>query len=549
MNLDVELRLTALVVAISVIAPGFGWWAASPFRRLVDWAGRHPRGAVALTFVLQGSLLLVAGAMQRPVPAVHDEFSYLMQAETFAAGRLTNPTPPAWEHFETFHVLQRPTRQSKYPPGNALFLALGIVAFGDPLLGVWLGLSLGTAATVWALQGWMHPRWAFVGGWLMAFNHVLLRWWGLTYWGGGVALLGGALLWGAVPRIVERWRVRDALLFGLGLGLVSLTRPWEGFVTSLPAAVYVLVMAVRRGPGFGPLMGRAVIPATLVLSIAVGWHAAYNRAVTGHALELPYQTWTRTYEGSMTTQLVAIASNAGDTPAPVRSTLPEPQPQRPKSTTERVVFKLIANWHFHLRVLLLLAVTAVPLGLRDGRTWFVVFVACLGFVVILLAASRGHPHYLASITPLFVLLVVRGLRQLQLWRWGSRRCGRCLTVWIPIAWAAVGLWWLTTHWVGRPYFANHDWALERERVVAFLEIEVEGPVLAIVRYGPEHPRDFEWVYNHADLQAAKVVWARDLGSERDADLFATMPERSVWIVEADERPVVVRRFEPTDTGE
>ncbi|MGH9667323.1 MAG: hypothetical protein ACRD9L_23110, partial [Bryobacteraceae bacterium] len=174
-------------------------------------------------------LMLIPWAAHLP-PAVHDEFSYILAADTFASGRLTNPPHPMWKHFETFQELQHPTYASKYPPGQGLILAAGKVLFGDPLFGVWLSAGFMCGAICWMLQAWLPARWVLVGVLLAVAQYAIGSYWMEGYWGGALTATGGALMVGAIPRLLRegRGRVAAGLMLGFGVSILAMTRPYEG---------------------------------------------------------------------------------------------------------------------------------------------------------------------------------------------------------------------------------------------------------------------------------------------------------------------------------
>lgn len=55
----------------------------------------------------------------------------------------------------------------------------------------------------------------------------------------------------------------------------------------------------------------------------------------------------------------------------------------------------------------------------------------------------------------------------------------------------------------------------------------------IVHYESRHNIDWEWVYNRANIDAAKVVWARDMGEFANRELLQYFRGRTIWIVDAD----------------
>src|SRR5438477_3943737 len=292
-----ETILVALAVIVALTRPTLG---AHFFGQVEYFFSRLANrrelavGVVGLaTLILRFAVLPVEPI---PQPSVHDEFSYLLQADTFAHGRLTNPTPAMWEHFETFHEIFQPTYCSKFFPGQGLFLALGKVVFGHPYWGIWLTSGLMCAAIIWMLQGWLSPEFAFLGGALAILRFGVFGYWADSYWGGNVAAIGGALVLGALPRIKSATRWQDATLMGMGLALLANSRPWEGLVLS--SAVAIVLIAWMIGSNKTPikaLLLRLVVPIVIMVGLSMAWIAYYCWRTTGSPFRTPYQVYEETY--------------------------------------------------------------------------------------------------------------------------------------------------------------------------------------------------------------------------------------------------------------
>lgn len=55
-----------------------------------------------------------------------------------------------------------------------------------------------------------------------------------------------------------------------------------------------------------------------------------------------------------------------------------------------------------------------------------------------------------------------------------------------------------------------------------------------------HDTEAEWVYNAADLNSAKVLWARDMGAGKNEQLRRDFPGRTVWVLDPDNVPLLPR---------
>jgi hypothetical protein len=242
--------------------------------------------------------LLLLAYLPIPVPTVHDEFAHLLAADTFVHGHLANPTHPLWPFFDTIHVNQQPAYMSKYPPGQGAVLAVGEL-LGNPWFGVLLSVAGMCAAGLWMLQGWLPSRWALLGGVLMLARIGIASYWINSYWGGAVPAIGGALVVGALPRIMHFARARDALLLAAGASILANSRPFEGLLLCAPVmAILFWWLCSAKSPSWRVTLPRVVVP-FCGLMLLCGFFIGYdNLRLTGSPLLMPEALNERTYSSS-----------------------------------------------------------------------------------------------------------------------------------------------------------------------------------------------------------------------------------------------------------
>jgi hypothetical protein len=498
--------------------------------------------------ILCGGLAFLVGisfvAIDIPTPRVHDEFSYLLAADTFSHGRMTNRTHPMWEHFESFHVIQQPSYASKYQPGQGLLLALGTLIGGHPIVGACLGSALAAAAVCWMLQGWVPGRWALLGGLLVAFHGMIHIRWSISYWGGAIPMAGGALVFGSLPRIIRGQHARDSLWMALGAILLAATRPFEGLIVCLATGIALLWWLIGPDrPAAKVVVSRLLLPALSLLLVGLSGLAHYNRQVTGNPWRMPYQVHEDTYAWSP----LFLWQPPKEKPTYRHAVMERLQTGwgMEDYKAQQTVRGLLAVkgestlklWHFYLGVPLTIPLLALPWLLRRGRHRFAWMTLAM-FYLATLTVPWTLPHYFAPAASLLVLLIVLGMRHFAV----LARLGRR---WAMIVLPAVLLLHLATlgFFYGRySTWQQEGWEYNRERLLTQLQ-QTPDKHLVIVRYAPDHNGHAEWVYNRADIDQAKVVWAREMGPPKDQALIDYFSDRHIWLLEADAQEPRLKAWE------
>ena len=84
--------------------------------------------------------------------------------------------------------------------------------------------------------------------------------------------MGGALLLGALRRLIAEQRWQDGLIFGLGLSILALSRPYEGFVFSLVAMSALIVSFISSTRPSLRQIAKISGACLVIPMIALSWH-------------------------------------------------------------------------------------------------------------------------------------------------------------------------------------------------------------------------------------------------------------------------------------
>jgi hypothetical protein len=192
-------------------------------------------------------------------------------------------------------------------------------------------------------------------------------------------------------------------------------------------------------------------------------------------------------------------------------------------------------WRFYFLTPIL---PALLIGLLSGRRRDVAagLMIAAGPILGLMLAETALPHYLAPAFGAFVMIAGLGVQTLWRWQFKGFRAGAVLS--IAMLWGSLG--YCAYQVIAEVFLIKHTEAPIATKPLLIERLQKEpGPQLVIVRYGQKHKVHNEWVYNRADIDASKIVWARDMGAAKNQELVDYYRGRKIWLLEPDIDPLAI----------
>ena len=472
-----------------------------------------------------------------PLAKVHDESSYLLQADIFASLRWTAPSPPIPDFFEQPHVQVVPSVASKYPPGHALLLSLGsLIGFRAlvPLL-----LTAITAALIFRLAARLTDVWTAVLAWLVWLTAPLVLRFQPSYFSEVTTAPLVLASWWLLLNWREDRRPRWLWWMALAIGWGAITRPLTMLAFAIPIGVVVLRDTLRhrrwRDLAIAMAVGSAVLAMLPLWSARTtgNWRVS---PIEQYRLDyLPFDKLGFTPDTSTPRRLVSpVLKTTYDYFLSARKQ--QSLAALPRTAVDRVVQLTIALFQEARLPLLVLAL--IGLAVCRGA---VRFGALSG--AVLLAAHLPYAHwapwtiYYMELVPVVALLTALGAgvvaRRLAVGENAARGALALATVVLAFFAVPVVGKWKQDHRVRAAFglrFAEQLRRLPSQRAIVF------------IHYSPRVSQHLSEVFNHADLSSVPVWVVHNLGP-RNEELRKLAPDRASFDFEEDQLIVGLRRRE------
>lgn len=479
-------------------------------------------------------------------PLIHDEYSYLLQANIFLMGRTWIPSHPETpELFDQMHVLNEGRFASRYFPGVGLWLA-PFVYLGNPTFSQWLSGSLAAIFVFYIGCNLGGTGVGAVAGLLTAlspglgiFSNLLLS--------HHPTLLGLTLFLWSFLRMMETGRSSFALLSGASLAFAMLCRPLTAAAFALPCGAWLAWRLIRSRSGTRSsdrLRPACVLGAPVIVGLCV--QAGYNRSITGDVWLTPYSLYNDIY-----TPRHRYGFNNG-----VRGD----QQAGPKVLTEydawagnltlsvavrHCATRLAASWRwtFGFVPLLMTAILAPFMIMLQDRRWWLILSAVAALHAVYLPywyVGILKWHYVLETAPLWSLLFAAVTRGLFLcWRAEGRHG---MLIW----WALlVGVSLAVGHTAPTPFWKRSRlqeglaaFAPLAEKYVSFDNTIAagtgSGPALVLVQSDPGDIH-IEYVRNETGWHAP-VLFGRYVPGVTDVStVLRAFPDRACYLYCVKER--------------
>ena len=264
----------------------------------------------------------------------------------------------------------------------------------------------------------------------------------------------------------------------------------------------------------------------------------YNYRVTGDPWLLPYQLHQKIYGmpqrfrgrlAILTASRVAAQKDIWNT---FQWQLGLFQSQSTwKGLIAAIPHKLEIFREFYLPAILTLPLLLVIPLWRRADTRFLLFAGVFVLYTEFVLYPFFFAHYAAPLYGLLLVLLMQGAREMRALQWRGRRLGAALFRWWVVAGSA-SCFLLTLGGSLAPELIVQE-ETPRSQIERTLE-QRGGKHLVLVRYTAAHNFHEPWIYNAADIDRSRVIWARDSGAADTAPLLRYYRNRQVWLVNADD---------------